>query len=222
MCHFDFIEFYEPLKNESSFFTVEIDEELEGANMVASSCNSQETVVDSGVDSEATTPSSPEDEASEETEKSSSKEEPALSNDEMVLETAETLLALSGKKPTGTAAASSQKDTAVVLPQQPQDDAKGSTPLLRLFSMFYVPMRTSRAMWTMLLLCFPIWFYLNKIFHIPFSLYASEPFKKERFLQRHDRCTIIRFDDCRSPKSSLFSSFSSLSISFYNFAFEIP
>ena len=146
MCHFDFIEFYEPLKNESSFFTVEIDEELEGANMVASSCNSQETVVDSGVDSEATTPSSPEDEASEETEKSSSKEESALSNDEMVLETAETLLALSGKKPTGTAAASSQKDTAVVLPQQPQDDAKGSTPLLRLFSMFYVPMRTSRAM----------------------------------------------------------------------------
>lgn len=146
MCHFDFIEFYEPLKNESSFFTVEIDEELEGANMVASSCNSQETVVDSGVDSEATTPSSPEDEASEETEKSSSKEEPALSNDEMVLETAETLLALSGKKPTGTGAASSQKDTAVVLPQQPQDDAKGSTPLLRLFSMFYVPMRTSRAM----------------------------------------------------------------------------
>merc|ERR1719225_1645185 len=103
---------------------VEIDEELEGANMVASSCNSQETVVDSGVDSEATTPSSPEDEASEETEKSSSKEESALSNDEMVLETAETLLALSGKKPTGTAA-SSQKDTAVVLPQQPQDDAKG-------------------------------------------------------------------------------------------------
>ena len=145
MCHFDFIEFYEPLKNESSFFTVEIDEELEGANMVASSCNSQETVVDSGVDSEATTPSSPEDEASEETEKSSSKEE-AMSNDEMVLETAETLLALSGKKPTGTGAASSQKDTAVVLPQQPQDDAKGSTPLLRLFSMFYVPMRTSRAM----------------------------------------------------------------------------
>lgn len=181
MCHFDFIEFYEPLKNESSFFTVEIDEELEGANMVASSCNSQETVVDSGVDSEATTPSSPEDEASEETEKSSSKEE-AMSNDEMVLETAETLLALSGKKPTGTASASSQKDTtAVVLPQQPQDDAKGSSTTL--FTTFFYVLCSDANFAGHAVLCFPIWFYLNKIFHIPFSLpeFSLQPLKKKDF-----------------------------------------
>ena len=152
MCHFDFIEFYEPLKNESSFFTVEIDEELEGANMARTSCNSQETVVDSGVDSEATTPSSPEDEASEETEKNS--KESALSNDEMVLETAETLLALSGKKTANATSASSQNDTAIVLPQQPQDDAKGT-----LFYDFFLCF-----MFASMLLSFPIWSYLNKIF----------------------------------------------------------
>ena len=184
MCHFDFIEFYEPLKNESSFFTVEIDEELEGANMVASSCNSQETVVDSGVDSEATTPSSPEDEASEETEKSSSKEESALSNNEMVLETAETLLALSGKKTANATSASSQNDTAIVLPQQPQDDAKGT-----LFYDFFLCF-----MFASMLLSFPIWFYLNKIFSYSVQQRIAStlsPVKKERFLQKHhDRCVL--------------------------------
>ena len=79
------------------------------------SCNSQEAVVDSGVDSEETTPSSPEDDPQED-EGAKSKEDQQLS-DEMVLETAETLLALSGKKPGG--------NTAVVLPQQPGDVPSG-------------------------------------------------------------------------------------------------
>ena len=94
------------------------------ASTASMACNS--LAVDSGVDSEATTPSSPEDEALEESEKK-------LSNDEMVLETAETLLALSGKKSSASLAASSQNETeAVVLPQQPQEDAKGT-----LFLCFY-------------------------------------------------------------------------------------
>ena len=96
------------------------------ASTASMACHS--LAVDSGVDSEATTPSSPEDEALEESEKK-------LSNDEMVLETAETLLALSGKKPSAASlAASSQNETeAVVLPQpQPQEDAKGT-----LFLCFY-------------------------------------------------------------------------------------
>ena len=75
------------------------------------SCNSQEVVVDSGVDSEATTPSSPEDDSQEDIENNKSKQEQM--SDEMVLETAETLLALSGKKSTS---------TAIVLPQQPPND----------------------------------------------------------------------------------------------------
>ena len=83
------------------------------------SCNSQEAVVDSGVDSEATTPSSPEDDPQED-EGAKSKEEDQQLSDEMVLETAETLLALSGKKP-GNAGG----NTAVVLPQQPGDVPSG-------------------------------------------------------------------------------------------------
>ena len=53
---------------------------------------SAEAVVDSGVDSEATTPSSPEDQESQEDENKAKQED-----EDMVLETAETLLALSGK-----------------------------------------------------------------------------------------------------------------------------
>ncbi len=77
------------------FIAVEFEEDqvrLLEAGSMASSC--QETVVDSGVDSEATTPSSPEDGDPRE----DSDKPKELSNDEMVLETAETLLALSGKK----------------------------------------------------------------------------------------------------------------------------
>ena len=54
---------------------------------------SSEVVVDSGVDSEATTPSSPEDQESQEDEVAKAQQE----DEDMVLETAETLLALSGK-----------------------------------------------------------------------------------------------------------------------------
>ena len=90
---------------------------LEGSNM-ASVCNSQEAVVDSGVDSEATTPSSPEDDPQEEDGKSKDQ-----LSDEMVLETAETLLALSGKK-------TNQNHTAIVIPQNPDSDVKGKIKLI--------------------------------------------------------------------------------------------
>ena len=98
---------------------------------MASNCNNQEAVIDSGVDSEATTPSSPEDDPHEhDNENSNSRTKSAVStckrtesideasdqqlSDEMVLETAETLLALSGKSKS-----SSNGDTAIVLPRQP-------------------------------------------------------------------------------------------------------
>ena len=99
---------------------------------MASNCNNQEAVIDSGVDSEATTPSSPEDDPHEhDNENSNSRQtKSAVStckrtksideasdhqlSDEMVLETAETLLALSGKSKS-----SSNGDTAIVLPRQP-------------------------------------------------------------------------------------------------------
>lgn len=78
---------------------MEFEEDEARVEVNMASCT--DAVVDSGVDSEATTPSSPEDDAQEDQHDNGgkSKEDPQLSSsDEIVLETAETLLALSGKK----------------------------------------------------------------------------------------------------------------------------
>ena len=76
-----------------NFLTVEFDEEPPHLLQVPQpKMASAEAVVDSGVDSEATTPSSPEDQESQEDENKAKQED-----EDMVLETAETLLALSGK-----------------------------------------------------------------------------------------------------------------------------
>lgn len=100
----------------------EVEPRSEAANINMASCS--EAIVDSGVDSEATTPSSPEDDSHEdEAGQGKPKDEDNHSlSDEMVLETAETLLALSGKK---TKMGSKiheiidRPDTAVVFPEQP-------------------------------------------------------------------------------------------------------
>ena len=110
-----------------SYFAVEFEEEeevrLEAGNIVRNmaASNSLEAVVDSGVDSEATTPSSPEDDPQEDEQGVKASKEDSEMSDEMVLETAETLLALSGKKTAGLPAslAASSAETAIVLPQQP-------------------------------------------------------------------------------------------------------
>ena len=81
---------------------------------------SSEVVVDSGVDSEATTPSSPEDQESQEDEVAKAQQE----DEDMVLETAETLLALSGKSKMPKEFMN-RTDTAVVFPQQPLEDDQG-------------------------------------------------------------------------------------------------
>ena len=81
---------------------------------------SSEVVVDSGVDSEATTPSSPEDQESQEEEVAKAQQE----DEYMVLETAETLLALSGKSKMPKEFMN-RTDTAVVFPQQPLEDDQG-------------------------------------------------------------------------------------------------
>ena len=113
---------------------------------MASNCNNQEAVIDSGVDSEATTPSSPEDEPHEHDAENSNSQNSNSQNsksallsirkrtesidgatsedqqlsDEMVLETAETLLALSGKSKSA-----SNGEANIVRPQQiPQFQVK--------------------------------------------------------------------------------------------------
>ena len=113
---------------------------------MASNCTSQEAVIDSGVDSEATTPSSPEDEHDSEIQSSLNKSATAPSicksrtnsideaivgqqlSDDMVLETAETLLALSGKSKSA-----SNGDTAIVRPRQPPQSPVNQGKILAFF-----------------------------------------------------------------------------------------
>ena len=119
---------------------------------MASNCTSQEAVIDSGVDSEATTPSSPEDDPHEhEAENPNSQNKSATAthsicksrinsideeasaegqqlSDEMVLETAETLLALSGKSKSA-----SNGDTAIVRPRQPPQSPANQGKILAFF-----------------------------------------------------------------------------------------
>ena len=121
------------LLTDFSPFSVEFDEveprSEEAANINMASCS--EAVVDSGVDSEATTPSSPEDDSHEEEVGKHTKDEDTLS-DEMVLETAETLLALSGKKTKGGNKIHEiidRPDTAVVFPEQPDTSHEKGTEL---------------------------------------------------------------------------------------------
>ena len=103
--------------------TVEFDEEPhQGPPQQPPKMASSEVVVDSGVDSEATTPSSPEDQESQEEEVTNAKAQ--QEDEDMVLETAETLLALSGKSKMPKEFMN-RTDTAVVFPQQPLDDDQG-------------------------------------------------------------------------------------------------
>ena len=115
---------------------------------MASNCTSQEAVIDSGVDSEATTPSSPEDEHDAEnpnSQNNKSANSPSICknrinsideasaegqqlSDDMVLETAETLLALSGKSKSA-----SNGDTAIVRPQQPPQSPANQGKILVFF-----------------------------------------------------------------------------------------
>ena len=122
---------------------------------MASNCTSQEAVIDSGVDSEATTPSSPEDDPHEhEAENPNSRNNKSATtpsicksrinsideeasaegqqlSDDMVLETAETLLALSGKSKSA-----SNGDTAIVRPRQPPQSPANQGKILSFFSSF--------------------------------------------------------------------------------------
>ena len=138
----------------------EVSRNLEAAgNMkMASNCTSQEAVIDSGVDSEATTPSSPEDDPHDhEAENPNSRNNksatatPSICNsrnnsidekasaegqqlsDDMVLETAETLLALSGKSKSA-----SNGDTAIVRPRQPPQSPANQGKILAFFSFFNI------------------------------------------------------------------------------------
>ena len=119
---------------------------------MASNCTSQsEAVIDSGVDSEATTPSSPEDDPHEHeaenpnTQNKSATATPSICksrinsideasaegqqlSDDMVLETAETLLALSGKSKSA-----SNGDTAIVRPRQPPQSPANQGKILAFF-----------------------------------------------------------------------------------------
>ena len=132
----------------------EVSRNLEAAgNMkMASNCTSQEAVIDSGVDSEATTPSSPEDDPHEhEAENQNSRNNKSATlapsicksrinsideeaspgqqlSDDMVLETAETLLALSGKSKSA-----SNGDTAIVRPRQPPQSPANQGKILVFF-----------------------------------------------------------------------------------------
>ena len=135
----------------------EVSRNLEAAgNMkMASNCTSQEAVIDSGVDSEATTPSSPEDDPHDhdaENPNSQNKSATAPSicksrinsideeasaegqqlSDDMVLETAETLLALSGKSKSA-----SNGDTAIVRPRQPPQSPVNQGKILAFFFVLY-------------------------------------------------------------------------------------
>ena len=122
---------------------------------MASNCTSQEAVIDSGVDSEATTPSSPEDDPHEHdaenpnSQNNKSATAPSICksrinsideeasaegqqlSDDMVLETAETLLALSGKSKSA-----SNGDTAIVRPRQPPQSPANQGKILSFFSSF--------------------------------------------------------------------------------------
>ena len=150
----------------------EVSRNLEAAgNMkMASNCTSQaEAVIDSGVDSEATTPSSPEDDPHEheaENQNSRSNKSATLApsicksrinsideeaspgqqlSDDMVLETAETLLALSGKSKSA-----SNGDTAIVRPRQPPQSPANQGKILAFFSsftilIFFIPTTTTLA-----------------------------------------------------------------------------
>ena len=136
----------------------EVSRNLEAAgNMkMASNCTSQEAVIDSGVDSEATTPSSPEDDPHDhDTENPNSRNNKSATlapsicksrinsideeasaegqqlSDDMVLETAETLLALSGKSKSA-----SNGDTAIVRPRQPPQSPANQGKILAFFSSF--------------------------------------------------------------------------------------
>ena len=121
---------------------------------MASNCTSQEAVIDSGVDSEATTPSSPEDDPHEhDAENPNSRNKSATApsickirinsideasagqqlSDDMVLETAETLLALSGKSKSA-----SNGDTAIVRPRQPPQSTANQGKILAFFSSFTI------------------------------------------------------------------------------------
>ena len=125
---------------------------------MASNCTSQaEAVIDSGVDSEATTPSSPEDDPHEhEAENQNSRNNKSATlapsicksrinsideeasaegqqlSDDMVLETAETLLALSGKSKSA-----SNGDTAIVRPRQPPQSTANQGKILAFFFVLY-------------------------------------------------------------------------------------
>ena len=124
---------------------------------MASNCTvSQEAVIDSGVDSEATTPSSPEDEHDSENQSSRNNNKSATTapsslicksrtnsideaseagqqlSDDMVLETAETLLALSGKSKSA-----SNGDTAIVRPRQPTQSPVNQGKILAFFVLFF-------------------------------------------------------------------------------------
>ena len=122
---------------------------------MASNCTSQEAVIDSGVDSEATTPSSPEDDPHEhDAENPNSRNNKSATapsicksrinsideeasaegqqlSDDMVLETAETLLALSGKSKSAL-----NGDTAIVRPRQPPQSPANQGKILSFFSSF--------------------------------------------------------------------------------------
>ena len=123
---------------------------------MASNCTSQsEAVIDSGVDSEATTPSSPEDDPHDHdaenpnSQNKSANTAPSICksrinsideeasaegqqlSDDMVLETAETLLALSGKSKSA-----SNGDTAIVRPQQPPQSPANQGKILAFFLSF--------------------------------------------------------------------------------------
>ena len=141
----------------------EVSRNLEAAgNMkMASNCTSQEAVIDSGVDSEATTPSSPEDDPHEhDAENPNSRNKSATApsicksrinsideasagqqlSDDMVLETAETLLALSGKSKSA-----SNEDTAIVRPRQPPQSPVNQGKILAffvLYSTFFISTKT--------------------------------------------------------------------------------
>ena len=134
----------------------EVSRNLEAAgNMkMASNCTSQEAVIDSGVDSEATTPSSPEDDPHEhDAENPNSRNNKSATapsicksrinsideasaegqqlSDDMVLETAETLLALSGKSKSA-----SNGDTDIVRPRQPPQSPANQGKILAFFLSF--------------------------------------------------------------------------------------
>jgi hypothetical protein len=132
-----------------SLISVELEEDelrMEVGNMA--SC---EAVVDSGVDSEATTPSSPEDDLNDD-ERGGKNDKSSTNHSDMILETAETLLALSGKKLSVTSRMTTVKssedtkikeylnrvDTAVVFPQQPDQQPPEATAKGKLFA--FLPM----------------------------------------------------------------------------------